>query len=855
MTKNLGPSVSGYDEPAGRAWETTVFQAGKEVLDRELNLGQDINISVTQSALRSSICSGFLSKHSVRSSDPTAEIFGATSVANTLNMSTPLLAHVNGWLINVRDTNGNASNGANVLNLGVGPSGVGSKRTDLVILEVWRRLISAAPDTTGKSASGRIFQNGNVKISAADDLTLNFLDDILDGSIGAETTKRVQIQYRLRVISGVDLFSAPYGLSPSVTANTVPANAATPDGAVPAVPLNYTYLNQSANGDPGLWRAGDGNPANELGTVDGYMYAIPVTAVFRRNSDPFDRIVNQNGGVVAPTTSDRPDGLHSDIIDAKDLFDLRLCVSLTGWSLNEVLEKNVQYLLDNTLRTEIVDTSLDGGGGSHGTEVLRVNEIGGPSTAAGALIGQFDAVRRHFSDRPTMEVTTVVLNPTGSWNDGESVVINPTQLTVYPHASYNWAALAPAKAQFVDVVGLRWVSTTNTNQCLSAVDYVASISGLASDPVGPVTIQFGTLPVGLTTEKLYVDLLVSYPGGQGLTHTPTESFGSASVSIIGANPSGASPVSFASLTNTSLDFPHREVNVEYATGNLTWTLKAELDNPQIVHLPERANTIVSVTVNAAPAGSFTLSASGRVITIGSAVSAGQTIVITYTAIRPMTHIGTPKVAVYYKAAAMQTAREGLLTNSLSVLPRVFGQQLITITAGSGSQGESYPYPVAYLQTGGTFPSLIGTYSGDSDLVGGVEIQLHDFEAQTGLLNLPVYVPMAPKPDSLVFQRNPGDADLEKRTYYNRAAPGSYLPNAYAQNLASPDRHKNVYVVLAELGADSLLGMKGQLVMLVFSRYAKLDGQNSVFFDPDLNVCTTTMSVVRVKGFLLTKGSN
>jgi hypothetical protein len=53
-------------------------------------------------------------------------------------------------------------------------------------------------------------------------------------------------------------------------------------------------------GDPGLWRAGDGNYENDLGTVDGYSYAVPIGAIFRRNSSTFVAVntsgnPNQNG--------------------------------------------------------------------------------------------------------------------------------------------------------------------------------------------------------------------------------------------------------------------------------------------------------------------------------------------------------------------------------------------------------------------------------------------------------------------------------------------------------------------------------------------------------------------------------
>jgi hypothetical protein len=190
-------------------------------------------------------------------------------VGNQLKLN-GLQAIVNGWHLYIENSGDNT--GLNVLDLGAGPAGAGSKRTDIVVLEVWRRLLSAAPDVVGKSPTGRIWRNGNVKVASGDDLTLNYSDDIIDTRVGSESTKRVQIQYRLRVIQGVDLFTYPFAFDdPTVVANSVPATAAAPDG----VATVYNYSNQNANTDSGLWRAGNGDPANTLGTVDGYMYAIP----------------------------------------------------------------------------------------------------------------------------------------------------------------------------------------------------------------------------------------------------------------------------------------------------------------------------------------------------------------------------------------------------------------------------------------------------------------------------------------------------------------------------------------------------------------------------------------------------
>jgi hypothetical protein len=853
MTANkaYGPAVSGYLIPDGRAWETVVTQAGKPLLDKELNLSQDLDGGAAQEALRLAMPSGWISSDFLTTSDPVSAIFTPVVVANALKTPNGLKAHVNGWLLNISNS---YANGFNQLDLTAGPAGAGAKRTDLVILEVFRRLISASPSTVGKSATAHIWQQGNVATSPADDLTLNYADDILDTAVGSETTKRVQIQYRLRVVTGVNLFSYPYGLDdPAVVAFSVPTNAGTPNGVSTA----FTYVNQSSAGDPGLWVAGDGVPTNTLGTVDGYMYAIPLLAVFRRNTSAFDRRLNQNGGVASPGPSDRPDGLFSDIIAPVDLVDLRQGVSTTGWSLSELLEKNANYILDNSLRTEITDTSPDGAG-VHGTTVLRVNEIGilpgdgvsTGSTGSGPLVAQFDAVRRRFSDRAIFETVTVAYPaPGGAWADGATISISPTAFPVYPYAAYNWASYAPAEIRFVDMVELHWSGAAPPKKTVNAEPYVQSLSGIGSSPITTATLKFGAIgALGLTDETLYVTMLVGYPTDSGLSHTPVEQYGNNSFQVTtGPIPAGA-PISFSSFVNRVIDPPHREVQLEYATSNLTITMPSD-PTSNIIHLPERANTIVTLTVNAV-ATPGVLDGSGRFITLGAPPAPAVVVSVTYTAIRPMPQLAGPDVqmAIFYRAAAPQMARSALLSTSLSVIPKLVGQQVYSLTAGSGSQEEGYPFPTSYVQTGGVLST--SPYSGESELSSHTQISVANFSANTGLLTLPVYVPMVANPESLTLIRGLGDIDVEARTFFSSVSPG-YTPNAYAQDLSARDRHKNVLPILAELAADGPLGHRGQLVIILLIRYALLDETNGVFFIPSLSN-TTTASVFRVKGLLLNK---
>jgi hypothetical protein len=207
------------------------------------------------------------------------------------------------------------------------------------------------------------------------------------------------------------------------------------------------------------------------------------------------------------------------------------------------------------------------------------------------------------------------------------------------------------------------------------------------------------------------------------------------------------------------------------------------------------------------------------------------------------------MTIFYRAAAPQTARDAVLSGSLSVIPKLVSQKMYALTTGSGSQDEGYPFSQAYVQTGGIYQG--GPVYRENGLSGRADISVADFNAETGILSLPVYVPMVANPEALTFTRNPGDADGEDRTYFPTVAVG-YMPNAYAQDLSNPDQHKDILPVLAELASDSQLGHRGQLVLILLLRYAAFDETNAVFFDNSNPANPTTASVFRVKGNLLNK---
>lgn len=866
-SKNLGPGVSGYLNPDGRAWETTVFQAGKPVLDKELNLQQDVDIGAGQFATRLTMPSGWLSSSFLNTSRMDEGVFVASAVSNELHLRDNY-AHVNGWIISVLSTGATSPDATNYLDLGAGPVGAGIKRTDLVILEVWRRLLSPAPSGDGKSGAGRIWGNGNVKIT---DESLNFVDDIKDAVLGAESTKRVQIQYRLRVIQDVNLFQYPLGIDdPVVLAQSVPPSAVVPDGLPTVSP--WPYVNSPT--DPGLWVAGDGIPTNELGTVDGYMYAIPFAAVFRRNQNAFDRTLNQNGGVASPGPSDRPDGLFEDILVARDVADLRLGTSPHGWDYAEVLAKNLNFLLDNKLQTEWMNGPFIMGGGMDGHTILACDQIGvsglngglapdSGENAGGDLIGQFDATRRVFSDRCIYETVVVrVAAPGGGWLTGSVVTIQPTALEIPPYAAFDWAAYNSNEVMFTDVVDAWWVG--GVGQVTRRVED-ASVVGINTRPIGPLQITIGSvLGLGLTTEDLFVTLVVAYPRGEGLTMTPVNTFaGSVSINDLTKLPAIA-PVSYAALApNNTFDYPHREVKLQYETVPVTTAVfMSNSATPPPPGWPsfmlnERAASITTVLKNGGPlVGAVALGADGRTVTFLvnlDYTNPGDTLQVTYVALRPLP-ANLEQLSIFYEARAPQTVRASSLGTTIQLRPRLIGQEVYSLAVGSGSQDEGYPYPYGYVQMGGIYPSAVGTFNGDHELSASAQLAVTDFSSNNGLLRLPSFIGYTPAPEDVIFTRLAGDIDPEGRSYFKEvpgtSTPGSaYVPNTFSQELSDAKRHRNFVPMIAELQGSSPVGPSGQLVLVLLLREAFFDALNGISFEP-LASNTTTAAVFQLKGRLL-----
>lgn len=205
---------------------------------------------------------------------------------------------------------------------------------------------------------GRIYPEGNILAQTEDYLE----DNIIDPNVGVKTTERVQIQYRIRVVDGVDPFNyqeaglgAPYVQSLGPNENLREAG-------------QYSYENMgSENGDYGMWRARCRN------TYDGYSWATPMFLVTRRNSSPFNPDTNLNGSTNYSLGAIRPDGLTYEEITDGDVVDIRKKINVNSYTY--LLDKNFDKLMGNRLKTKL--SVRDEKGTQYGTSILLADTAGG----------------------------------------------------------------------------------------------------------------------------------------------------------------------------------------------------------------------------------------------------------------------------------------------------------------------------------------------------------------------------------------------------------------------------------------------------------------------------------------------
>jgi hypothetical protein len=370
MADNFGPEQPRVLNVQHRSLDNVVFQYRKPPLTAEWNLINQISNEKIQEISKASYPSGWLTVGEVLQDGDSIAITGqvncsATYEANSFKLyaKNDNIAIVNGWPILVQGTNSPDSD--NIIRLGE-PAG---QLYDFVYLEVWRQLV-------GKDDP--IYPCGNVLANPYpfDPSTGEAGNEIEWPAIGTETTKRVQIQYRIRV-KNVTSYMSP--TSDGFDIDTYPIGGRT-SGQI--VSTTYAYRKFGA-ADIGLYISSNDSDLEEsksvLNTVDGYVYAIPMFMVARRiKQDTIFTPANMRGTFVGKTdlaagyVPDRPDSMLADVIYKTDIVDFRHQVLNSG--------KDVENLLDQTIAKLVageLTTALKPGFGLDGAAALGASFGGG----------------------------------------------------------------------------------------------------------------------------------------------------------------------------------------------------------------------------------------------------------------------------------------------------------------------------------------------------------------------------------------------------------------------------------------------------------------------------------------------
>ena len=405
MAKNLGNKVSKVLESKDRNFSSVVFQQKRPPLDSEWNLVQDIISSKNNELLKKMVPSGFLDIGDITTA-PSDRSLLTSNWKNVLKFKNTS-AIVNGWIVDIgggtnqfqsnaqkniwEDLSGDADEIAFITKDGP-QSGY---RQDLIFLEVFQKLIG--PEST-------IYKNGFTQSAQ------EYIDnDLIDSNIEIETSRRVQIQYNIRYVTGVDFisyrdglgFSGCYGKAGATIENS-----------------NYVYAKHAT--DSGLYVTGDGSAKSQadLGTVDGYAYAIPLFRIHKRNRTAWS-LTNQNGSKYSMTSgsnSDRPDGLFYDEINVKDVEDLRHQISFGGFDYETLLEENLNLLWTKNTPTELKHSTLDEN--VAGNKVSYIDGIATTPVLGIDISGRVpNGSRRVFSEgRENQKISFFISNPSISGN-------------------------------------------------------------------------------------------------------------------------------------------------------------------------------------------------------------------------------------------------------------------------------------------------------------------------------------------------------------------------------------------------------------------------------------------------------
>lgn len=519
MSDNFGTSQSRVLTVDDRSLDQVVFQDRRVPLSSEWNLINQIGDFKTSEAVKVNQPSGWVRVGEVRDSGATTtgeSISNFEYSAKSGDLLTSLtynplrvkfacrettnVAVVNGWPIIVQNPPSHplVPAGENDVDTFIEltlPSGTGSYRYDIVFLEVWRKLVGA---------DDPIYPYGNVDASPFSD------NQILWNVIGAETSKRVQIQYRIRTFP-----SESYGnlLDPTLYPSGLGWSNVRPIGGNTAgsyVMTSGYHFKNAGHRDTGLYIAGDGSSAAQtlLNTVDGYVYAIPMFLVYRRAAGVTYGPNNVHGAsvtrndFVSGKVSDRPDGKLSNVIVADDIIDVRHQLVTSGKELDAIVQDSFRKLIRGGLKTTA--------GQGYTTNNQKLVCTGGSECIKTEQLNGSSSTLPNIGDGITSGLMRRLYSKAGA-TQNHNIVEVPINGAVWAAGTINVSTFLSTTLGAVSPTGISFYSD----------DTWTELTGVTGTPT-TVTIAAGSNLEG-TTWKLYMEFSYEYESGSdGFYDVPKE---------------------------------------------------------------------------------------------------------------------------------------------------------------------------------------------------------------------------------------------------------------------------------------------------------------------------------------------
>ena len=271
-----------------RNFSMVAFQQAKPVLDSEMNLTQLIQNKARADLIRTILKPGIISIKT------TTDV---TDKKNTLRIS-EAVANMNGWLLYLYGANRTDASSDIVFT----PAPYNGTREDLAYLEAWFEEV--APTGSPEDDDESVYKYGGLASGTV-------ANDILDPTAEDETSRRIQLRWNIRTAADVNFTNYPAGINNTDRVKARGGNNSDTD-------YGYASLGN------GLYRAGDGSSAacTALKCVDGYVYAIPLFHVHRRNQTAYDAVNNPAGAPAYGSGVMIATGLYHDVISASDVIPI-----------------------------------------------------------------------------------------------------------------------------------------------------------------------------------------------------------------------------------------------------------------------------------------------------------------------------------------------------------------------------------------------------------------------------------------------------------------------------------------------------------------------------------------------------